>query len=82
MSFLMSILIGIAIFWLTSKIMKLKGWGLLMNTLFVIAGSLVGKMLLGMAGLYTNGSLVGSIIAGVVGCCTVVLAIRVLNKGV
>ncbi|MBX7241510.1 MAG: GlsB/YeaQ/YmgE family stress response membrane protein [Bacteroidia bacterium] len=77
---LYSILLGIAIFWVTSKIMNLRGWGLIMNTLFVIAGSMVGKWVLNIVGFGVGGSFIPSLISGVIGCCVVVLAIRVLNK--
>lgn len=78
---LYSILVGVIIFWITSKIMDLKGWGLIMNTLFVIAGSVVGKMVLSFFGLYASNGLMGSVISGVVGCCVVLAAIKALNKG-
>lgn len=80
MGFLFSILAGVIIFWATSQIMNIKGWGLLMNILFVVGGSVVGKMVLRAAGLYAGDGFVPSIISGVIGCCIVIAAIRILKK--
>ena len=75
-----SILLGVAIFWLTSQIMSVKGWGLIMNTLFVIAGSAVGHYVLDTVLHFNMGnSFVDSVISGVVGCCLVLAAIKILK---
>lgn len=75
-----SILLGIAIFWLTSKIMDVKGWGLIMNTLFVIAGSVVGDYVLNsILHLNVGGGFISSVISGAVGCCLVLAAIKIIK---
>lgn len=75
-----SILLGVAIFWLTSKIMEVKGWGLIMNTLFVIAGSAVGDYVLNtVLHLHIGGGFISSVISGVVGCCLVLAAIKLIK---
>lgn len=78
---LYSILVGLIIFWATSKIMNFRGWGFIVNTLFVIAGSVVGKWALGALGLYAGSGMIASVISGVVGCCLVLAAIKFVNKG-
>ena len=80
MGFLYSILLGVAIFWVTGKIMNLRGWGLIMNTLFVIAGSVIGKWALNTMDIYTGQGFISSLISGVIGCCIVLFAIKILNK--
>lgn len=75
-----SILLGVAIFWLTSKIMEVKGWGLIMNTLFVIAGSAIGNYVLNhVLNFHLGGGFVSSLISGVVGCCLVLFIIRIIK---
>ncbi len=75
-----SILLGVAIFWLTSKIMDVKGWGLIMNTLFVIAGSVVGNYVLNdVLHLGIRHGFLSSLVAGVVGCCLVLAAIKIIK---
>ncbi|MFN0204256.1 MAG: GlsB/YeaQ/YmgE family stress response membrane protein [Bacteroidia bacterium] len=80
MSLLYSILVGCVIFWLTSKIMNLKGWGLILNTLFVIIGSMVGSTVLNFFGFYAGNGFIPSVISGTVGCCVVLAAIKLMNK--
>lgn len=72
-----SILLGVVIFWLTSKIMDVKGWGLIMNTLFVIGGSIVGNIIFGNV---LGHGFAASTVSGVVGCCLVLLIIRATKK--
>lgn len=79
-SLISSIILGVAIFWLTSKIMDVKGWGLIMNTLFVIAGSVVGDYVLNdILHLEVGRGFISSVISGAVGCCLVLGAIKIIK---
>ena len=78
MNLVISIIIGGVSGWLAGKLMNSK-FSMLGNILIGIAGGFVGGILLGLIGLHGSG-LIGSIIVGVVGACALIAAGRALKK--
>jgi uncharacterized membrane protein YeaQ/YmgE (transglycosylase-associated protein family) len=73
------ILVGLVAGWAAGKIMKGRGYGVLMDILLGIAGSLVGRLILGIFGLY-GGGLVGSIVVATFGAVLLVWLVRSLKR--
>ncbi len=73
-----TMLIGIVAGWLSGKIMKGHGFGLLGNLVVGVVGAVIGGILFEAIGLHAYG-LIGSLIAATVGAVVLIFAIRVVQ---
>lgn len=73
------IVVGLIAGWAAGKIMKGKGYGVLMDILLGMVGAVVGGLLLGLVGIHGEG-LIGSIIVAIAGAVFVVWLSRKLSK--
>jgi len=74
------ILIGLIAGFLAGKVMKGGGFGVLMDILIGIAGSILGGWLFGMLGIFPGGGLIGSILVAFVGACILLWLVRLIKK--
>ncbi len=72
------ILIGIIAGWLAGKIMRGRGFGLLLDLAIGIVGSLIGGAVFGLLGLHAY-SMVGSIVVATAGAVLLLYLIRRLK---
>ena len=74
-----SIFVGIIAGWLSGKIMKGRGFGILGDLVVGIVGAVIGEFVFEAIGLQASGTL-GSIIMATVGALILLFAIRVINN--
>jgi uncharacterized membrane protein YeaQ/YmgE (transglycosylase-associated protein family) len=74
------ILVGGIAGWLAGKVMKGGGFGVLMDIVIGIVGSMIGGWLFGMVGLFSGGGLIGSILVAFVGACILLWLVRLIKK--
>ena len=72
------IVIGILAGFLAGKIMRGKGYGILMDLLLGIVGSILGGMVFGLLGLYSS-SIVGQLVIATVGAVLLIYIVRRLK---
>jgi uncharacterized membrane protein YeaQ/YmgE (transglycosylase-associated protein family) len=72
------IVIGILAGWLAGKIMRGRGFGLLIDLLLGIVGSLLGGLVFGLLGLYSSG-VIGSLVVATVGAMMLLYLVRHLR---
>jgi uncharacterized membrane protein YeaQ/YmgE (transglycosylase-associated protein family) len=72
------IVIGILAGWLAGKIMRGRGFGVLMDLLIGIVGSLLGGLVFGLLGLYATG-LIGSLVVATAGAMMLLYLVRRLR---
>ncbi len=77
--FMWWIVVGLVAGWTAGKIMKGKGYGVLMDICLGIVGAVVGGLLLGLVGIHGEG-VIGSIIVAIAGAVFVVWLSRKLSK--
>jgi len=70
---------GIAGF-LAGKVMKGGGFGVLMDIVIGMVGSILGGWLFGMVGLFSSGGLIGSILVAFVGACFLLWLVRLIKR--
>ncbi len=70
---------GIAGF-LAGKVMKGGGFGLLMDIVIGMVGSVIGGWVFGMIGLFSGGGLIGSILVAFVGACILLWLVRLIKS--
>jgi uncharacterized membrane protein YeaQ/YmgE (transglycosylase-associated protein family) len=75
MYLLWEIAIGILAGWLAGKIMQGKGYGVLIDLLLGMVGSVVGGFVFGLLGLHAYG-FVGSIVVATAGAVMLVYLVR------
>ena len=73
------IVVGLVAGWAAGKIMKGKGYGVLMDILLGMVGAVVGGLLLGLVGVHGEG-LFGSILVAIAGAVFIVWLSRKLLK--
>jgi uncharacterized membrane protein YeaQ/YmgE (transglycosylase-associated protein family) len=73
------IVIGILAGFLAGKIMRGKGYGVLMDLLLGIVGSILGGMVFGLLGLYSS-SLVGQLVVATAGAVLLIYIVRRLRS--
>ncbi len=78
MYLLWQIAIGILAGWLAGKIMRGRGFGVLVDLLLGIVGSVVGGFVFGLLGIYA-GSLVGSLVVATAGAVLLLYLVRMLS---
>ncbi|NRB61734.1 MAG: GlsB/YeaQ/YmgE family stress response membrane protein [Saprospiraceae bacterium] len=79
MSFLYFIVLGAIAGWLAGKIMKGKGFGIVMNIILGIIGAIVGGWLFDILGIYTKAGLGGSLITATVGAIAILGISRIFK---
>jgi uncharacterized membrane protein YeaQ/YmgE (transglycosylase-associated protein family) len=75
MFLLWQIVIGIVAGWLAGKLMRGRGYGVLMDLLLGIVGSMLGGFVFGILGLYAAG-LVGRIVVATAGAVLLIYIAR------
>lgn len=80
MSFIYFIIIGGVAGWLAGKIMKGGGFGLVMNIVLGIIGSMVGGWVFGFFGISTDGGMIGSLVTALVGAVLILYVARLIKK--
>ncbi len=60
--------------------MKGGGFGLLMDIVIGMVGSIIGGWLFGMVGLFSGGGLIGSVLVAFVGACILLWLVRLIKK--
>jgi uncharacterized membrane protein YeaQ/YmgE (transglycosylase-associated protein family) len=78
MSLVWQIVIGILAGFLAGKIMRGRGFGILIDLLLGIVGSILGGFLFGILGLYSTG-LIGQLVVATVGAMLLLYLIRRLR---
>jgi uncharacterized membrane protein YeaQ/YmgE (transglycosylase-associated protein family) len=78
MYLLWQIAIGILAGWLAGKIMRGRGFGVLVDLLLGIVGSVVGGFVFGLLGLHAYG-LIGSIVVATAGAMMLLYLVRQLK---
>jgi len=73
-----AVLIGLIAGWLAGKVMKGRGYGVLMDIVLGIAGGAIGRVVFGLLGLAAWG-LVGSIVISFVGAVILIALVRKLK---
>jgi len=72
------IAIGILAGFLAGKIMRGRGYGVLMDLLLGIVGSMLGGAVFGLLGLYSSG-IVGQLVVATVGAILLIYIVRKLR---
>ena len=72
------ILIGILAGWLAGRIMRGRGFGILIDLLVGIVGSVLGGFIFGLLGLYSGG-LLGQLVVATVGAMFLLFLVRQLQ---
>jgi uncharacterized membrane protein YeaQ/YmgE (transglycosylase-associated protein family) len=78
MYFVWQIVIGILAGFLAGKIMRGRGYGVLVDLLLGIVGSMLGGMIFGLLGLYSSGVL-GELVIATVGAVLLIYIARRLR---
>ncbi len=75
MYFIWEIVVGILAGYLAGRIMRGKGYGVLVDLLLGVAGSILGGMIFGFLGLYSSG-LVGQLVVATAGAVLLIYIVR------
>ena len=75
MYLLWQIAIGILAGWLAGKIMRGRGYGIIVDLLLGIVGSIIGAFVFGLLGLHAYG-LVGSVVVATAGAMMLLYLVR------
>jgi uncharacterized membrane protein YeaQ/YmgE (transglycosylase-associated protein family) len=73
------IVIGILAGFLAGKIMRGRGYGLLIDLLLGIVGSILGGTVFGLLGLHSSG-IVGQLVVATVGAILLIVIVRSLRR--
>ena len=74
-----TVVIGLIAGWLAGKVMKGRGYGVLMDIALGIVGGVIGRFVFGMLGL-ASWNVIGSIIVSFVGALILIWLVRQLKK--
>lgn len=74
------IVIGILAGFLAGRLMKGKGFGLLMNLIIGVGGAILGGWLFGAIGLSFGGGFIGSLITAFLGAIILLYIINLIKK--
>jgi uncharacterized membrane protein YeaQ/YmgE (transglycosylase-associated protein family) len=80
MSWVWVIVIGIVAGFLAGKIMRGKGFGILVDLIVGIVGSFIGSWVFGLLGIFPGYGLIGMLIVGLVGALILLFIIRLIKK--
>ena len=78
--FVYLLLVGLVAGWVTGKIMKGSGYGVLMDIVLGVVGAIVGSWIMRLLGFYTTGGLVPNILVAILGAVVIVALVRMLKK--
>jgi uncharacterized membrane protein YeaQ/YmgE (transglycosylase-associated protein family) len=73
------IVIGIIAGWLTGKLMRGVGYGILMDLILGLIGAVIGGWIFGLLGIFSYG-FVGSLAAATVGAVVLVAIVRLFRR--
>ena len=73
------LLIGLIAGWLAGKVMRGRGYGVLIDILVGIVGSFLGGFVFGILGIYA-GSLIGRIIVAFIGAVILIWLVRKIGR--
>ncbi len=73
------IIVGIIAGWLTGKLMRGAGYGILMDLVLGLVGAVIGGWLLSLVGVHSYG-FIGSLTTATVGAVVLVAAARFLSR--
>ena len=73
------IVIGILAGFLAAKVMRGRGYGLLVDLLLGIAGSILGGAVFGLLGLYSSG-FIGQLVVATAGAALLIFIVRTLRS--
>jgi uncharacterized membrane protein YeaQ/YmgE (transglycosylase-associated protein family) len=73
-----TLVIGLIAGWLAGKVMKGRGYGVLMDIVLGIVGGMIGRFVFGMLGL-ASWNVIGSIIVSFVGALILIWLVRQLK---
>ena len=76
---IVTILVGVIAGFLAGQITRGSGYGLLMDMLLGIAGSIVGRFLFGLIGIHASG-IIGSILLALIGAEILIWLVRFLKS--
>jgi len=74
------IIVGLIAGFLAGKVMKGGGFGVLMDIVIGMVGSVIGGWVFGMVGLFSGGGLIGSVLVAFVGACILLWLVRLIKK--
>jgi len=74
------IIVGLIAGWLAAKVMKGSGYGVLIDIILGMLGSIVGGWLFGLLGLWPGGGIIASIIVAFVGAVILIGIGRALRR--
>lgn len=72
--------VGLIAGWLAGKVMKGGGFGVGMDIVIGMAGSIIGGWVFGLLGLYSRGGLISSVLVAFVGACILLWLVRLIKK--
>ncbi len=73
------LLIGLIAGWLAGKVMRGRGYGVVVDIIVGIVGSFLGSFVFGILGIYA-GSLIGRIIVAFIGAVILIWIVRKLGR--
>lgn len=73
-------LVGLVAGWAAGKIMKGSGYGLVMDLVLGVIGSIVGTWIMRILGFYSSGGLIPAILVAILGAVVVVTLVRLFKK--
>jgi uncharacterized membrane protein YeaQ/YmgE (transglycosylase-associated protein family) len=74
-----AVVIGLISGWIAGKVMKGRGYGVLMDIVLGILGGVIGRFVFGLLGL-SSWNLIGSIVVSFVGAVILIWLVRQLKK--
>ena len=74
------IIVGLIAGFLAGKVMKGGGFGVLMDIVIGMVGSVIGGWVFGMVGIFSGGGLIGSVLVAFVGACILLWLVRLIKK--
>jgi uncharacterized membrane protein YeaQ/YmgE (transglycosylase-associated protein family) len=80
MAILWWVIVGLVAGWLTGKIMKGSGYGVLMDIVIGIVGALVGGFIMQALGFAGSGGLIYTIAVAVLGAVVLTVVVRALKR--
>jgi uncharacterized membrane protein YeaQ/YmgE (transglycosylase-associated protein family) len=74
------IVIGILAGFLAGKLMRGRGFGVLVDLLIGIVGSFIGSWIFGKLGIATSGGFIGQLLVSLVGALLLLFLIRLIKR--
>ena len=74
------ILVGLVAGWVTGKLMKGGGYGVLMDIVIGIAGAIIGGWAMSLAGFASSGGFIYTVVVAILGAILLTWLVRKLKK--